>query len=40
MKKEEAKSVNISELDSLLELMGGVLTNPKDFIKEDGELMR
>lgn len=38
--KEVNKSVNLSELDNLLELMNGVLTNPREFIRDDGKLIR
>ena len=31
---------NLKEIDSILELMSGVLKNPKEFIKEDGSVIR
>jgi len=38
--KESSKSVNTQEIDNLLDLMSGILTSPKEFIKEDGLVIR
>lgn len=38
--REEHKHISTSELDNMSELMSGILTNPKEFIQEDGKIRR